>query len=84
METNPNETPNENTPLPDILQPIQVITAEVPQAQPEIEVPPGYVLLVALNEDGTDIPNSEFFYPEKSYKRFYSNEQKYRVKKKLN
>ena len=84
METNPNETLNENNPLPDILQPIQVITAEVPQAQTEIEVPHGYVLLVALNEDGTDIPNSEFFYPEKSYKRFYGNEQKYKVKKKLN
>ena len=84
METNPNETLNENNPLPDILQPIQVITAKVPQMQPEIEVPQGYVLLVALNEDGTEMSNSEFFYPEKTYKRFYGNEQKYRVKKKLN
>ncbi len=74
---------NENEQLPDILEPILVIAADVPQAKPEIEVPGGYVLLVALNEDGTDKEGSEFFYPEKSYKRYYSDEAKYRLKKKL-
>lgn len=74
---------NENEQLPDILEPIMVIATDAPQAKPEIEVPADYVLLVALNEDGTDKEGSEFFYPEKSYKRFYSDESKYRLKKKL-
>jgi hypothetical protein len=69
--------------LPDILEPIMVIATDSPIAKPELEVPPGYVLLVALNEDGTDKEGSEFFYPEKSYKRYYSDETKYRLKKKL-
>lgn len=48
-----------------------------------LTVPPGHVMIVALNTDGTEKEGSEFFYPEKSYKRFYGDETKYAVKKKV-
>lgn len=50
--------------------------------QQEMEVPPGYVLLVALNEDGTEKNASEFFYPEKNYLKYYGDETKFKLKTK--
>lgn len=68
---------------PEVLQPITVQEATVPVSTvQEIEVPAGHVYIVALNADGTEKENSGFFYPEKSYRRIYSDTTKYSVKKK--
>jgi hypothetical protein len=67
--------------LPDTLEPIMVIAADVPKTKTaEMLVQYGYVLLVALNADGSEKQGSEFLYPERNYKKFYGNETKYRVK----
>jgi len=79
------ENENLQGPGEDVLQPVSVTTAQVPQTQlPEIEVPAGHVLVVALLPDGSEREGSEFFYPEKSYQRFYGDETKFRIKKKAN
>jgi hypothetical protein len=68
-----------------VITPVEVTTTESPKAQQtEIEVPAGHVLITALHPDGTEKENSAFFYPERSYKRFYGDETKFRVKKKAN
>lgn len=46
----------------------------------EMQVPDGYVLLVALNEDGADKPGSEFFYPAGKYLKYYGDTTKFRLK----
>ena len=67
-----------------VIEPVSIATTDVPQSQPiEIVVPAGHVLLVALDAEGNEKAGSEFFYAEKSYKKFYSDETKFRVKKKL-
>lgn len=66
---------------PVLLRPFSVEEADIPL--PQVEMPPGHVYIVALNEDGTEKENSGFFYPEKNYKRIYGNEAKYSVKKKV-
>lgn len=82
--TKRKKTPAENeTQSPELLQPVEVIETNSPKAREmSIEVPPGHVYIIALNDDGTEKENSGFFYPERSYKRIYSNETKYSVKKK--
>ncbi|MBN8670347.1 MAG: hypothetical protein J0L80_06655 [Chitinophagales bacterium] len=50
--------------------------------QQEMQIPEGYVLLVALNEDGTDKPGSEFFYPAGKYQKYYGDTTKFRLKAK--
>lgn len=68
-----------------VISPVEITTTDSPKAQqPDIEIPAGHVLVVALHEDGTDKEGSDFFYPEKSYSRFYSDEKKFRIKKKAN
>lgn len=74
---NDNKQPAE---LPDILEPIQVITAEIKHNR-SMEIPAGYVLIAGLDKEGHIITGSEFFYPERKYKRYYSNETKYLVQK---
>jgi hypothetical protein len=64
-----------------LIEPVSVEQIIV-TTQQEIEVPYGYVLLVALNTDGTEKPASEFFYPEKSYRKYYGDETKFKVKTK--
>lgn len=49
-----------------IISPVSVAQVTVATEQ-EMQVPAGYVLLVALNEDGTDKEGSEFFYPLRGY-----------------
>lgn len=67
------------------LQPVSITIIQSPKAQqPEIEVPAGHVLVVALHADGTEKEGSDFFYPEKSYQHFYGDETKFRIKKKAN
>lgn len=85
----PNEPePTENNlpqePISIVIEPITVIQTEIPVTGQEVAVPEGYVLLTALNPDGTDIPGSDFFYPGTKYKRFFGDETKFRIKKKLN
>lgn len=67
---------------PQLLQPVTITEEQLPDAAAEIEVPAGQVYIVALNADGTEKENSGFFYPERSYLRYYGNEAKYSVKKK--
>ena len=68
-------------PAPVVIVPVSVTEADILVVEQEaISIPHGYVLLVALLEDGTDKPHSEFFYPEKSYRKYYSDETKFRVK----
>lgn len=74
---------NEDTP-PQLLQPVTVEeTASRKAKELEIDVPPGYVYIVALNADGSEKQNSGFFYPEKNHQRFYGDKTKYSVKKKV-
>ena len=76
------ETP-ETIPAP-VIEPISITKTDAPQSQAvDVIVPAGHVLLVALDADGNEKAGSEFFYSEKSYKRFYGDETKFRVKKKL-
>jgi hypothetical protein len=82
----PNEpAPTENINTPEeiniIIEPVAVLQTTLPLAEHEVNVPEGYVLLTALNPDGTDIPGSDFFYPETKYKRFFGDETKFRIKK---
>lgn len=80
-----NENQQEHTPGKDILQPVSIaITGSPKTQQPGIAIPAGHVLIVALHADGTEKEGSEFFYPEKSYSRFYGDETKFRIKKKVN
>lgn len=66
------------------IAPISIAETSSPKAQqPEVEIPMGHVLIVALDANGEEIAGSAFFYPEKTYKRFYSNEAKFSVKKKV-
>jgi hypothetical protein len=64
-----------------VITPVSVEQIAV-TTQQEIEVPQGYVLLVALNEDGSDKPASEFFYPKKNYLKYYGDTTKFRLKTK--
>lgn len=73
----------EEAKAPEVLEPISVLEANVPKTkEAQVNVPAGHVYIVALNADGTEKEHSGFFYPEKSYKRFYGDETKYSVKKK--
>lgn len=76
--TKKNTTTHETS--PEVLDPVSV---ETTTDQHSISVPPGHVYILALNEDGTEKKGSGFFYPEKTYRRFYSDETKYTVKKKV-
>jgi hypothetical protein len=74
----------EATAPPVTIAPISISETSSPKAQlPEVEIPAGHVLIVALDTNGEEITGSGFFYPEKTYKRFYSNETKFSVKKKV-
>lgn len=67
----------------EVIDPVSVTNTDSAKAQGKtLEIPAGHVLIVSLNEDGTEKEHSEFFYPEKSYKRFYGDETKFTVKKK--
>ncbi len=67
----------------EVLAPISVTVTDDAKAQDiSLQVPEGHVYIVALNEDGTEKEDSGFFYPEKSYRRFYGDEAKFQVKKK--
>jgi hypothetical protein len=80
LQEQPQETPQQET-----LQPVSITIAQSPKTQSiVIEVPAGHVLIVALHADGTEKEGSGFFYPEKSYQRFYGDETKFRIKKKAN
>ncbi|RYD50664.1 MAG: hypothetical protein EOP52_13465 [Sphingobacteriales bacterium] len=62
-----------------------VITDSAPLAPSGIEaeetpIPPGHVLLAALDKDGNE--TSTFTVSEKGWKRTYSDETKFRFKKK--
>lgn len=67
------------------VEPRTVTKVDIPKVQPEasVQVPPGHVWIVDVDENGNEVGKG-FFYPEKSYKRFYSDETKFRVKKKAN
>lgn len=68
---------------PELLTPVSVTATDSAIAKDAtIEVPAGHVYIVALNPDGTEKENSGFFYPAKSYQRFYNDETKYSIKKK--
>lgn len=79
-----NNKPDNTDEISIVIEPVKVISSPLPVPDTELPVPEGYVLLTALNPDGTDIPESEFFYPEAKYKRYFGDETKFRVKKKLN
>jgi hypothetical protein len=68
-----------------VIRPITVTATENPNSVHEdyIEVPKGHVYIVSV-KDGEEIAGSGFFYPEKSYTRFYSDTNKFLVKKKAN
>lgn len=67
-----------------VIAPVSITTTDAPQSQPiELVVPAGHVLLVALDAEGNEKAGTEFFYAEKSYRKFYGDETKFRVKKKL-
>lgn len=70
-----HETPDEP-----VIEPASITVTQVTESLAEIEVPAGYVLLVALDEAGAEKPASEFFYPAAKYKRYYGDETKFRVK----
>ncbi|OSZ79111.1 hypothetical protein CAP35_12920 [Chitinophagaceae bacterium IBVUCB1] len=72
-------TPETSTTESIAIQPVSVEQVIVTSEQ-EMEVPQGYVLLVALKEDGTDKAGSEFFYPEKNYLKYYGDTTKFRLK----
>ncbi len=73
----------ENANAPEVLAPVSVSNTDSSKAQDvTLNIPAGHVYIVALNEDGTEKDHSGFFYPEKSYKRFYGDETKFMVKKK--
>jgi hypothetical protein len=68
----------------DVLQPAEVAATDSGKAQHAgIEIPIGHVLIVALDANGAEIPGSEFFYPERTYPRFYSDDTRFLIKKKL-
>jgi hypothetical protein len=76
-----NDTPAPEEP---VLQPDEITITESNKAQlPEIDIPFGHVLVAALRPDGTEMAGSEFFYPEKTYQRFYGDPARFSVKKKL-
>ena len=77
---------HKDTPAPEepVLLPDEITITDSHKAQlPGIDSPYGHVLVVALKPDGTEIEGSEFFYPERSYQRFYGDKAKFGVKKKL-
>ncbi len=77
------KTPENDNTTPEAIAPVSVTETDSPKAKETmLEVPQGYVLIVGLNEDGSEKENSGFFYPEKSYQRIYGDETKYKVKKK--
>ncbi|WP_276135019.1 hypothetical protein [Polluticoccus soli] len=68
----------------EVLLPLETAATNSEKAQqPAVEIPIGHVLIIALDGNGAEIPGSEFFYPERSYQRFYADESKFNVKKKL-
>lgn len=76
-------TPENENSIPHAIAPVSVTETDSHKAKDiMLEVPEGYVLIVGLNEDGSEKVNSGFFYPERSYKRIYGDETKYMVKKK--
>lgn len=65
-----------------VITPVSVEAITV-NTQQEIEVPQGYVLLVALNADGTDRPASEFFYPEKKLPEILRRHHQIQIENKI-
>lgn len=66
-----------------VIAPVTVENIDAVQAQPAtVEIPQGHVLIVAI-KNGEEVPGSGFFYPEKSYKKYYGDESKFSVKKKV-
>jgi len=68
---------------PETLRPTSVeLLPQTKLAEDEKAIPAGHVLLVVLKPDGTEKAGSEFTIGLKGYKRFYSNETKFKLKKK--
>jgi len=74
-------TPETTTTDSITIEPVSVEQITV-TAEREMEVPQGYVLLVALQEAGSDKQGSEFFYPKKNYLKYYGDTTKFRLKSK--
>lgn len=67
----------------EVLLPVQTTATDSEKAQqPAVEIPIGHVLITALDANGVEIPGSGFFYPERSYQRFYADETRFSIKKK--
>ncbi|MBS1771522.1 MAG: hypothetical protein JST82_01590 [Bacteroidetes bacterium] len=64
----------------EVIVPVTIEQTIVAPALQILDVPQGYVLLVSLQTDGSDKQGSEFFYPERSYRKYYGDETKFRVK----
>lgn len=76
-------TKHKKAATPKVLEPVLVTQTESIKAkETTLDIPQGHVLIVGLNEDGSEKQGSAFFYPERSYKRIYGDETKYKVKKK--
>lgn len=65
------------------LEPKKVEKVDLTPKQMFLEPPPGHVMLVALDKDGNEI-DEPFFQTERMYKKYYSDEKKYTLKKKHN
>lgn len=78
-----DEMPEQAIVQPAVVEPVKVtVTENTSIHEKSIDVPDGHVMLVSLDADGEELPGSHFFYPERSYKRFYGDESKFKVKKK--
>ena len=68
----------------EVLHPVEIVATDSGKAQhADIEIPKGHVLIVGLDANGEEIAGSAFFYPERTYPRFYGDETKFLIKKKL-
>lgn len=71
----------DNGKTPQVVQPAAISPTPVEIAQTEIEIPDGHVLIVAL-KDGEEVPGSEFLQTQRMADLYYTDTDKYVVKKK--
>ena len=66
----------------EVLKPSVVETIQTQPAPAEIVLPRGHVLIAELDANGNEIPGSEFHIHEKGYEHYYTDETKFKLKKK--
>lgn len=64
------------------IQPVSVQSYATPK-DPDVNVPPGWVHVVSLNEQGQEVPGSGFNIGEADFYKFFNNDR-FLLKKKAN